>query len=415
MDLLIAANTVTQENADTAPVSGSPGWATDGDPAKGIPATDAPAWHYNMITGELIAIIKAAGFTPSNSDWSQVIKALQTIFSPAQYGVAPFSKSLAQLIGGYPLNAVVADPTTPGTFWVSTADANASTPGADGAAWKSLFNGYATQDWADLRYLILSSTSTQIVTGPVVFSGSQGKNAQITNAPASPATGIGGDVPNTRWVDQYYARATALAAEAQARASADTALNNFKANLAGGNTFTNGDQVVTGTNVAGNFSNSWQFVTKETTTGMSAGLKASRNLTTGDSFLALGFVDTGGNYHEHQFDYSGSIYSSTKNDSVAWKADLPVGTVTSTNTYSKVGSIITQTFFVVLPSITSGTGYTINLPTALATGIQGVNVTVGSDANCQLSTRDWTKGSFTLVPYLTSSQGTKFSITVTGD
>lgn len=159
MDLLIAANTVTQAQADKAPTSGTPGWATDGNPATGLLATDAPAWHYNMMMSELIAIIKAAGFTPSNADWSQVLKAMQTIFAPAQYGVAPYSESLAQLIGGYPLNAVVADPITPGTFWVSTAAANVSVPGATGATWQSLFNGYLTQTISDERYVQKTSIS----------------------------------------------------------------------------------------------------------------------------------------------------------------------------------------------------------------------------------------------------------------
>ncbi|MFT9251613.1 hypothetical protein [Acetobacter okinawensis] len=143
MDLLIAANTVTQAQADTAPTSGTPGWATDGNPATGLLATDAPAWHYNMMMSELIAIIKAAGFTPSNADWSQVLKAMQTIFASAQYGVAPYSATLAQLIGGYPAGVIVMGATA-GQFWVSTADANLSVPGADGAKWISLFDGLAT-------------------------------------------------------------------------------------------------------------------------------------------------------------------------------------------------------------------------------------------------------------------------------
>ncbi|GAA3684215.1 hypothetical protein [Acetobacter lovaniensis] len=143
MDLLIATNTVPQEQADKAPASGTPGWATDGNPATGQMATDAPAWHYNMMMSELLAIIKAAGFTPSNSDWSQVLKAMQTIFSPAQYGVAPYSAQLAQLVGGYPTGAIVFD--AAGNYWRSTKDSNLSVPGVDGATWESLFNGLATQ------------------------------------------------------------------------------------------------------------------------------------------------------------------------------------------------------------------------------------------------------------------------------
>lgn len=153
MDLLIATNTVAQEQADKAPASGTPGWATDGNPATGQLATDAPAWHYNMMMSELINIVKAAGITPSNSDWSQVLKAMQTIFSPAQYGVAPYSAQLAQLVGGYPIGAVVFD--AAGNYWRSTQDSNLSVPGADGAKWVNFFTGVLTKQQADLLYLSL--------------------------------------------------------------------------------------------------------------------------------------------------------------------------------------------------------------------------------------------------------------------
>ena len=150
MDLLIAANTVTQPNSDLAPATGTPGWATDGDPTTNTLATQAPAWHYNMMMAEMLAIVKAAGITPSNKDWSQVLKAMQTIFAPAQRGVAPYSATLAQLIGGYPKYAIVVD--AAGVLWRSSADANMTVPGADGATWGSLFDGLATQAWADDRY-----------------------------------------------------------------------------------------------------------------------------------------------------------------------------------------------------------------------------------------------------------------------
>jgi hypothetical protein len=114
-------------------------------------ATDAPAWHYNMMMSELLAIIKAAGITPSNADWSQVLKAMQTIFSPAQYGVAPYSAQLAQLVGGYPIGAVVFD--ADGNYWRSTQASNLSVPGADGAKWVNFFEGILTKQQADLLYL----------------------------------------------------------------------------------------------------------------------------------------------------------------------------------------------------------------------------------------------------------------------
>ena len=374
----------------------------DRDKVNGIDGTSLIADDRNQDRNSLVDLVEAAGMTPDGSDETQVTQAVQYFGKKAASGMV--SGSPGVLAPGDVAGAIL--------YYSGAGNAPAFIYGNQTAflLTNGALNGYATQKWANGQFLGLNSAAGQKVAGPVTFTGAMGSNAKVVNPPAGPTTGVGGDVANTYWIDTFYARVTALAAETVARIAAD----NLKANLAGGNTFTDGDQTVTGTSIYNGSTYSRQFIAKETTTGMLVSLKAAKNNTTGDSYAVIGFVDSGAGYHEHQFDYSGSIYSTTKNDSVAWKADLPIGTVTPTNTYSKVGGVITQTFFVVLPSITSGTGYTINLPTSLPTGIQSVAVTVGSDANCPLSTRDWTKGSFTLVPYLTSSTGTKFSITVTG-
>lgn len=70
-----------------------------------------------------------------------------------------------------------------------------------------LGNAIATESWTNASFLQTSQPASQIVTGQVVFSGPQGSNLKTSNAPASPTTGAGGDVPNTWWVDRYYARA----------------------------------------------------------------------------------------------------------------------------------------------------------------------------------------------------------------
>ena len=49
MDLLIAPNTVAYANRDLAPATGTPGWATGGNPAAGIPATIDSAAQYNAL------------------------------------------------------------------------------------------------------------------------------------------------------------------------------------------------------------------------------------------------------------------------------------------------------------------------------------------------------------------------------
>ncbi|MFT9125957.1 MAG: hypothetical protein ABF468_08975 [Acetobacter fabarum] len=129
-----------------------------------VPDGAYPLWQVAVpagataITADMIAIASGAPFYPSLSAVAPRI-------------VAPFNAQLAAALGGYPLNAVVADPATPGTFWVSTADANVSTPGATGATWQSLFNGYATQAWANGQFLQLAEPESQTVSGPVTFGG----------------------------------------------------------------------------------------------------------------------------------------------------------------------------------------------------------------------------------------------------
>ncbi|MFT9361593.1 hypothetical protein [Acetobacter okinawensis] len=129
-----------------------------------VPAGAYPLWQIVIpagsaaITANMISVAPGAPFYP-------------TLASVASRIVAPFNAQLAVAMGGYPLNAVVADPTTAGTFWVSTSSANTTTPGATGATWQSLFNGYATQAWANGQFLQLADTATQTVTGPVTFSG----------------------------------------------------------------------------------------------------------------------------------------------------------------------------------------------------------------------------------------------------
>jgi hypothetical protein len=51
VDRLIAPNTVTAEQADTAPATGTPAYATDGNPATQQLATQWPAYQYNAIQG----------------------------------------------------------------------------------------------------------------------------------------------------------------------------------------------------------------------------------------------------------------------------------------------------------------------------------------------------------------------------
>jgi len=66
----------------------------------------------------------------------------------------PFSASFAQSVGGYPQGCVVADPATTGLFWVSTADNNLTTPGAQGASWVNLFAGLVANAGGNLGGIV---------------------------------------------------------------------------------------------------------------------------------------------------------------------------------------------------------------------------------------------------------------------
>jgi hypothetical protein len=79
MQRLIATNSVPWSGADTAPTTGTPQYATDGNP--GItPPTIWPAYAWNMVQEEFMAILTAAGVTPSSSNWGQVLEALEILF-----------------------------------------------------------------------------------------------------------------------------------------------------------------------------------------------------------------------------------------------------------------------------------------------------------------------------------------------
>ncbi len=89
MDLLIAANSVPLADADTAPGTGTPQYATSGNPATNTPATSFPAYHYNMLMQELLALLTAADITPSTTNNGQVLAAVQALIAagaPAETG-----------------------------------------------------------------------------------------------------------------------------------------------------------------------------------------------------------------------------------------------------------------------------------------------------------------------------------------
>ncbi|WP_308721011.1 hypothetical protein [Komagataeibacter xylinus] len=86
MDLIIGTGTVTEASRDTMPATGTPGWATDGNPAATIPATDFPAAHYNMLMAEVIQPILDAGLTLDPANWGQLSAAIKALAKQAASG-----------------------------------------------------------------------------------------------------------------------------------------------------------------------------------------------------------------------------------------------------------------------------------------------------------------------------------------
>lgn len=95
----------------------------------------------------------AGGSPPRGADMNGFLNRLSRAIQVLQAGyVGPFNSTFAQAIGGYPAGAIVSG-STPGSFWVSTADSNVTTPGVNGATWKSLFDGYLTAAIAANTYV----------------------------------------------------------------------------------------------------------------------------------------------------------------------------------------------------------------------------------------------------------------------
>jgi hypothetical protein len=113
MDRIIATNSVAIGAADTAPVSGTPQYATAGNPATSTPATNFPAYQYNALQEELIAVIAAAGIAPDRTNNAQLLAAIKKLGQAASGNYAadsgtanalvvtlsPAPASLASLVG----------------------------------------------------------------------------------------------------------------------------------------------------------------------------------------------------------------------------------------------------------------------------------------------------------------------------
>lgn len=253
----------------------------DRNDANGVQGTYLIADDRNMDRNELVNAVLASGQVLDGTNHAQLVLAIQALGN-----IRPWSKTLSDAIGGYWLGAVIVD--SSGTFWVSTAAANRTVPGANGANWKSLFAGLATQTWADNRYMplggnvittgsytttqwVATSITTQTVSGvvnnwggyltsklesrDVVASFYSWENVGQDQGATIEISGYGLGVQykfpkNGRIISPVgsmavlsdlapYALTSALEAETSRAETAEA----LKANLSGGNSFTGGQAV----------------------------------------------------------------------------------------------------------------------------------------------------------------------------
>jgi hypothetical protein len=88
MDFLIASGSVPLANADVAPPTGTPQFATSGNPLGNPPIapTVFPAYIFNLIMQELVNIVTAADITPSSTVTNQVLTAIKALIAAGPDG-----------------------------------------------------------------------------------------------------------------------------------------------------------------------------------------------------------------------------------------------------------------------------------------------------------------------------------------
>ncbi|MEE8663516.1 MAG: hypothetical protein SOH81_08045 [Acetobacter sp.] len=135
---------------------------------------------------------------PFGADWNGVLRMLFAAVQQLQArGIPVWDGNFAASVSGYPEGAMVS---YGGSYYISSADANTTTPGADGASWKGLFDGYDTEAVADKRYLLLaggtvdylnSNGDIKIKTGKWLYADTLKDNGEGTISVNSPISGSG--------------------------------------------------------------------------------------------------------------------------------------------------------------------------------------------------------------------------------
>lgn len=366
----------------------------------------------------------AGGVPPRGQDMNGLLNLLSLAIRALQAGyIAQFNANFAQAIGGYPYGAIVAG-STAGTFWVSTADNNSSVPGQSGAAWQNLFSGYLPLSGGTLSGSVtIQSTPPQnpqpgqsINYNQIQFaSGGRGGNLQIylqeqvgsqfaaifavgQNDGTYSALGLGRGSYiqyNSRQLafnDQLsaYATANALASEQNARANADTNLQNQVNNrvLKTGDEMTGGLNINSGYGLQVTFDPGGQTSGQITNYGGLTSVAGSRGATFGfyvqelvgsafNGVFSLGFPDgtyrylglpgKSGRLNDSAYGnvaYTSDLEAYQPAGDYAYASEIGYGTIAG-GTYTKVGNVLTQAFTVDVPANGTNT-HRISYPMAFS-------------------------------------------------
>ena len=328
-----------------------------------IPATQATSGNGRAslklgFPPETFVARSAGGNPPYGADTNGLFKLLSQAIQSLQAGyVGQFDSTFATAIGGYPSGAIVCG-STAGTFWVSTTDSNLTTPGADGASWQSLFNGLATESWAN-------DTFVGKAEGDQDYSPNQAGVNKASGRIWLSYTDSSGTVQYA-WAQPLgdYALQTALTAEVTRAEEAEETLTNDKVNRAG-DTMTGALTVSEhfGSDTSGQLR--WGGYLNSTITGATWN---SLQLYMCELVEKYAYADLQVNYH----DGSGNVARADflfRSDTgrihapagiMAVESDLPMSGTTTHGSYVTVGNI--RTLYFMLENIQSGTTYEFDLP-----------------------------------------------------
>ena len=271
--------------------------------------------------------------------------------------ISPFNSSFATATGGYKKYAIVSD--SSGNFWVSTADSNLTTPGAGGASWQSLFNGYATESWA-------SDTFVGKAEGDQDYSPLQaGVNKTSGEIWLSYLNSSGSVEYAFAQIAGDYALQTALTAEVTRATTVEGNLQSSKVNRAGdtmnGALYNSGGYSVhyntAGTDTNGVWYNG--FTSRPSLTSSAFSTFVHRTRTGKYDYLSLQLTNSDGGWQQLEFRPDGRLYT-TGGNTFALTSELPASGTTTHGSYVTVGNI--RTLYFMLENIQSGTTYEFDLP-----------------------------------------------------